>query len=316
MSPSLALQNSAFLFYSALAASLLGAGGIVLAALRWVLRAPVSHAWMAYCGWLCIVPVLLIGFFLGRETVIVLLNVVSILAFREFARSTELAHDRILCGCVYLGIGSTGIICLMTDPFTRTPGWYGLFMALPILVVATLLSTPVVRNTSKGQLSLLALAVMGYIYFGWMFGHLAFLANSSEAYSYLGYLVFAVAINDIAAYVVGKSLGRRLLCSNISPKKTWEGAIGGLIASLILPWALLPVLPNFGFGDRIAIGLIVGIGGQVGDLVISVIKRDRAIKDMGSLIPGHGGILDRIDSLIYVAPLFFYYIRLSCDLER
>ncbi|MDQ3120712.1 MAG: phosphatidate cytidylyltransferase, partial [Verrucomicrobiota bacterium] len=92
----------------------------------------------------------------------------------------------------------------------------------------------------------------------------------------------------------------------ISPKKTWEGALGALAVSMILPWLLRFSMPEFGAAQLILTGLIIGIGGQLGDLSISVIKRDIGTKDMGASIPGHGGILDRIDSLIYVAPLFMH----------
>src|SRR5262249_55645366 len=134
-------------------------------------------------------------------------------------------------------------------------------------------------------------------------------------YSYLGYLVAAVALNDVAAYAFGKLCGRHRLRSNISPKKTWEGAAGALAVSLALPWILLPTFPHFAVRDCILAGLIIGVGGQLGDLVVSVFKRDRGLKDMGALIPGHGGVLDRIDSLVYVAPLFFHYIRYFHDIK-
>ncbi|MCI0540128.1 MAG: phosphatidate cytidylyltransferase, partial [Verrucomicrobiales bacterium] len=103
--------------------------------------------------------------------------------------------------------------------------------------------------------------------------------------------------------------GRHKLRSNISPNKTWEGAIGALLVSLALPWVLRFSFPHFGPAQLIWAGAIVGIGGQLGDLSISVIKRDIGIKDMGAMIPGHGGILDRIDSLIYTAPLFFHMVN-------
>jgi phosphatidate cytidylyltransferase len=163
-------------------------------------------------------------------------------------------------------------------------------------------------------LQVLALAIVGFLYLGWMFGHLAFLANAEHAYSYLLYLLFAVELNDVAAFVTGKLFGRHPLRSNISPKKTWEGSLGALAVSLALPWALRFTFPHFNAIDLIVIGLIVGVGGQLGDLAISVIKRDLGIKDMGAAIPGHGGILDRIDSLIYVAPLFLHYTRYCYDL--
>src|SRR5437870_9422106 len=139
-----------------------------------------------------------------------------------------------------------------------------------------------------------------------MFGHVAFLVNSDHAYSYLGYLVLAVELNDVAAFAFGKLFGRHPLRSNISPKKTWEGALGAMAVSLLLPWLLRFSFPHFGTTQLLLTGLIIGVGGQLGDLSISVIKRDIGIKNMGVAIPGHGGILDRIDSLIYAAPLFFH----------
>ena len=147
-----------------------------------------------------------------------------------------------------------------------------------------------------------------------MFGHLIFLANARDAYGYVLYLLLAVELNDVAAYTTGKLFGRHPLRSNISPKKTWEGALGALAVSLVLPWLLRFSFPHFTARDLILTGLIVGIAGQLGDLSISVIKRDLGIKDMGALIPGHGGILDRIDSMIYVAPFFFHLVRWFHDL--
>jgi phosphatidate cytidylyltransferase len=315
MSPTAAVQNPAFLLYLTLAVSLLVVAGGVLAALKWALRKNVGHAWAAYCGWLLIVPLLLLVFFLGRPACIVFITLVALVGFQEFARVCGLSQDRIITGAVHLGIITTGVVCLLTDPTDGRPGFYGLFMALPVYATAVILAIPVVRNRVEGQLRLLALAVVGFVYFGWMFGHLAFLANAAHAYSYLGYLVLAVALNDVAAYTCGKLLGRHLLRDKVSPKKTWEGAVGALAMSLLLPWALRFTFPHFDALDCLLAGLIVGVGGQVGDLVVSVVKRDLRIKDTGAAIPGHGGILDRIDSLIYVAPLFFHIVRFRHGLD-
>jgi phosphatidate cytidylyltransferase len=298
-----------FLFYLALGTSLLVLGGLVLALLKWRYRKDVSQAWAAYCGWLLMVPVLLLVYFLGREVAVVFAILLAILAFREFASKSGLCRDRFFTTAVYLGMIALGVACLLRNPSDGSPGWYGLFMATPVFVVAGILAIPVVRNRAKGQLEPLGLAVVGFVYFGWMFGHIAFLANSAYAYNYLGYLVLAVELNDVAAYIFGKLFGRHALRSNISPKKTCEGAAGALAMSLLLPWVLYFTFPRFSAMDYIVVGLIVGAGGQLGDLIVSVIKRDLGIKDMGTLIAGHGGILDRTDSLIYVAPLFFHYVR-------
>jgi phosphatidate cytidylyltransferase len=315
MSPREALQSPVALFYAAAAFGVLFVAGLVLAVLRWLLNKNVDHAWQSYRGWLLMVPLIAMAIFLGREATIVFFTGVGLLGFREFARATVLDEDRSLTSVVYLGIVAMGVVALVPDPNLPALGWYGLFMALPTFVIAGILVVPIVCNRFEGQLHLLSLAIVGFVFFGWMFGHVAFLANATHAYAYLIYLLFAVGLNDVAAYVSGKMFGRHVLRSNISPKKTWEGSLGALAVSLSLPWALWFTFPHFQPYDLLAIGLIVGVGGQLGDLAISVIKRDLGLKDMGTTIPGHGGILDRIDSLIYVAPLYFHYIRYWYDLS-
>src|SRR5207245_6250546 len=136
---------------------------------------------------------------------------------------------------------------------------------------ALIVLLPLLRNRPQGQLQMIALAMVGFVYFGWMFGHLIFLTNSVHAYSYVLYVLFAVELSDVAAYTTGKLFGRHPLRSNISPKKTWEGALGAFLVSMGLPWLLRFTFPPFfDIKDLILTGLIVGIGGQLGDLAVSV----------------------------------------------
>jgi phosphatidate cytidylyltransferase len=214
-----------------------------------------------------------------------------------------------MTGLVYLGIALVTAAAWVEDPRLGYDGWYGLFMAIPAYVIGAIVIVPIFRNESRGQLQRIALAVVGFMYFGWMFSHLGFLANAKHAYGYVLYLALAVALNDVAAYTCGKIFGRHKLRENISPNKTMEGAIGAVVFSLALPWALSFSFPDFAPWELIVVGIIVGVGGQLGDLVISYIKRDIGIKDMGAVIKGHGGILDRVDSMIFVAPIFFHVVR-------
>jgi phosphatidate cytidylyltransferase len=314
MSPSAAMHSPVFQFYLAVAGGLLVGAGLALVILRFGLHRDVDHAWRAYRGWLLMVPLTFAAIFLGRAATIVFFTTVAVFGFKEFARATGLYRDWFMTGAVYLGIIASGLLALVFDPKLGLPGWYGMFMALPVYVIAGIMIIPIVRNRYQGQLQLIALSIVGFVYFGWMFGHVAYLANSKHAYAYLLYLLFAVEINDVAAFICGKVFGRHQMRSQISPKKTWEGSLGALAVSLVLPWVLHFTVPHFTARDLILAGLIVGIGGQLGDLAISVIKRDLGIKDMGATIPGHGGILDRIDSLIYVAPLFLHAVRFWHDL--
>jgi phosphatidate cytidylyltransferase len=214
-----------------------------------------------------------------------------------------------MTGATYLAIAAVGVAAWMRNPFEpQLAGWFGLFMTLPAFAINLLLIVPILRNQAKGQLQQVALSIFGFMYIGWMFGHLGFLADCANPYGYLLYVVLATELSDVAAFTFGKLLGRRQLRSNISPRKTWGGALGAAGVSLVVPWLLRFSLPALSAGELVLSGLIVGVGGQLGDLGISFIKRDIGIKDMGAGIPGHGGILDRIDSLIFVAPLFLHMV--------
>ena len=308
MTPQAALQSEVFRAYFFIVMGVLVVAGLALAFLKFALKKDVNSIWLTYRSWLIMAPLIFGSVFAGRVTVIVFFCLLAALGFKEFARATGLYRDWWATGAVYIGIVAVGIACLMRQPQGEEAGngWYLLFLALPVYAVALIFLIPIARNEVKGQLQTVSLAIVGFIYIGWMFGHQPFLANAKHAYGYLLYVLFATEINDVAAFTFGKLFGKRQLRSNISPKKTWAGSIGALAVSLTLPWLLHFSFPHFGTTELILAGLIVGIGGQIGDLAISVIKRDIGIKDMGANIPGHGGILDRIDSLIYVAPLFFH----------
>src|SRR5947207_397686 len=187
MSPREALASNIFLFYVALTVGLLLAAGAALAVLKWRFHKNVDHAWSAYRGWLLMVPLLGVSIFLGRGTAIAFFTLVAAFGFKEFARATGLYQDWLMTGAVYLGITAVGILSLVHDPdptYDRD-GWYGLFMALPVFVIALILIIPILRNRAQGQLQVLALAIVGFIYLGWMFGHLAFLTNAKHAYAYV-----------------------------------------------------------------------------------------------------------------------------------
>lgn len=308
MSIDLALHSDVYLTYLAIVGGILSFAGLVLAGMS-ALGKDVSSIWRTYRGWLIMIPLVMGSLFLGRTAVIAGVALLAIFGFKEFARATGLYDDWWLTGLVYLGIIALAVASFVTDPRLGYPGWYGLFMALPTYVAGAILLVPIMRNRAKGQLQQVALAVVGFVYFGWMFSHLGFLANTKYAYGYLLYLVLAVEINDIAAFTCGKLFGKHKLRENISPNKTIEGSIGAICVSLIIPWLLWFSFPHFEPWHLVLTGLIVGVGGQLGDLVISYIKRDIGIKDMGAIIEGHGGILDRVDSMIFVAPIFFHVVR-------
>lgn len=122
------------------------------------------------------------------------------------------------------------------------------------------------------------------------------------------FLVILTQLNDVFQYVWGKMLGCHKVIPRVSPNKTWEGFAGGVLTTTLLATALAPWLTPLSLPEGVLAGLIIGISGFVGDVNISALKRDLKVKDSGTLLPGHGGILDRVDSLTYTAPLFFHYV--------
>jgi len=122
------------------------------------------------------------------------------------------------------------------------------------------------------------------------------------------FLVFVTEMSDVLQYVWGKLLGRHKILPTISPNKTWEGFIGGVLSTAVLSLAVRFLTP-FPVWETFVVSLLITVTGFFGGAVMSAVKRDIGVKDFGALIPGHGGILDRVDALCYSAPLFFHYVR-------
>src|SRR6185503_825129 len=173
-----------------------------------------------YRSWLVMIPLVLAVLVAGRVATIVSVALLAMFGFREFARATRLDRDQWMTGAVYLGIAAVAASSLVEDPWQHVHGWYGLFMAMPVYVVSLILVVPIARDRTTGQLQHSALAVLGFIYMGWMFSHVGFLANSPHAYGYLLFLLLAVESSDVAAFTSGNLFGRRKLRQAVSPNKT------------------------------------------------------------------------------------------------
>ncbi len=134
--------------------------------------------------------------------------------------------------------------------------------------------------------------------------------NATGAYPYILIAMFVLIwTNDIFAYLTGSYLGKHKLFSKVSPKKTWEGSIGGLIFTLLFSLIIFYVTRKFNLNDWLLLAVIISITGTIGDLAESLLKRNVGIKDSGTLIPGHGGILDRFDAAIFATPFVYLYFN-------
>ena len=152
--------------------------------------------------------------------------------------------------------------------------------------------------------------VLGLIYLPFLLGHLIPLRLLTDGREWIFLTLIAIMSCDTCAYFVGSKIGKRKLYPAVSPNKSVEGAIGGLVGAVVgVLLAKLSFLPVIGFFDAVLIGLLLGGMGQIGDLFESLLKRACQVKDSGNMIPGHGGILDRLDSLLFAFPVIYYIAR-------
>jgi len=194
-------------------------------------------------------------------------------------------------------------------------GWYGLFIIfVPVYLFLLLPFTLVLAKDPKGFVASASQIQWGLMAFVFGLSHMAFLLELdlpdgvADGRSLLLFLVFVTEMSDVLQYVWGKLLGRHKILPTISPNKTWEGFLGG-VASVAGLGVLLRFLTPFGPWESAGVAALVALAGFCGGAVMSAVKRDYGTKDFGAIIPGHGGVLDRVDSLCYAAPIFFHYVR-------
>lgn len=261
-------------------------------------------------SWWIMVAIFSAALLFGATVTLIFLGLVSFLALKEYLSMipTRRADRRVLFWA-YLAIP--------LQFYWIGIGWYGMFIVfIPVYLFLLLPLRMVLIGETDGFLRAVGTLHWGVMITVFGLSHAAYLIMlpgdadaGGEGASLLLYLVFLTQFNDVAQYVWGKSFGKRPIVPKVSPNKTWAGFIGGvgtttLLAVLIAPW-LTPM-------DTLAAlfsGLMIGVGGFIGDVNMSALKRDLGVKDSGSLIAGHGGILDRVDSLSFTAPLFFHFIR-------
>ena len=196
--------------------------------------------------------------------------------------------------------------------------WYGMFVVfIPVYAFLFLPVRMVIAGDTQGFLRFVSQHHWSLMTTVFAFSHVAFLLvlpdDGKQTCALLVlFLVGLTEFNDIAQYLWGKSIGRIKVMPKVSPNKTLAGLVGGVVTTTLMAAVLGPVMTPLNLPLSLLAGFIIGLSGFCGDVVMSAIKRDIGVKDSGTLLPGHGGILDRLDSLIFTAPVFFHFIRYFC----
>lgn len=251
-----------------------------------------------------LLPVVLGATYLGGWAFFTLIFIVTLLAGYEFYA--------LLAGHGHHPAPVLGLTTMAGFVIAATqPDWH---LARLVLAAGLILSLiwQIGRSPLRRSLSDWALTVAGAIYIGWLAGFIISVRALPDGFGWALVLLVGTWVNDAAAYMTGiylagRYLGRHPFSPTVSPNKTWEGSVAGWLACTIVTAALAtfldaPLLPSIG------LGLTIGILGTMGDLGVSFIKRQVGVKDSGNLIPGHGGMLDRVDSVLFVSVVVYYFV--------
>ena len=256
---------------------------------------------------------------IGAFTLLVLFNQIAAIVFLAFISYLALKEylsliptrriDREVLLFAYLAIP--------IQYYWAATDWYGMFIVfVPVWCFLFFPALMALRGDTKNYLRAVGTLTFGLMMTVFALSHMVMLLVSGDVPNKvaggLGLLFFLVVLaqfNDVAQYVWGKLLGRHQVTPSVSPNKTWEGLLGGITTTVVLAGLIGPYLTPMDWRWSVLAGGVIGVAGFLGDITISAMKRDLGVKDTGGLIPGHGGILDRVDSLTYAAPAFFHFFR-------
>jgi len=247
---------------------------------------------------------------LGRSAAIVFFAFVSFLALKEYLTLVPTRRvDRTLLFFTYIAIPVQYMWVSMQ--------WYGMFIIfIPVYMFLFLPIHMVIVGEPRGFIRSVSTLQWGLMITVFSLSHAAalLLLPGAEASRGVGaglvlYLVLLTEFNDVFQFLWGKALGRRKIVPRVSPGKTWWGVVGGVLSTTVMSMLIAPYLTPMGNTGAFFAGIVIGVAGFFGDVTISSLKRDLHIKDTGRYIPGHGGVLDRVDSLTYTAPVFFHFMK-------
>jgi phosphatidate cytidylyltransferase len=259
-------------------------------------------------SWWIMITIFSLALVLSRNAALIFFALVSFLALKEYFSiiPTRRADRRVLFWAY---------LCIPIQYLFAAQGRYGMFLIfIPVYAFLLIPLRMITIGETKDYLRAISTIHWGLMTTVFSISHVAFLLVLSEHNNQIVgaglvlYLAFLTQFNDVAQFIWGKTLGKRKIIPKVSPNKTWEGFLGGVATTTLLGGLLSPLLTPMSWPMGLAAGAIIGVGGFIGDVTISALKRDLEIKDTGNMLPGHGGILDRIDSLTYTAPLFFHFI--------
>ncbi|MFC1956848.1 phosphatidate cytidylyltransferase [Chloroflexota bacterium] len=265
----------------------------------------ITSAWYA----VLLVVIVWFGGGPGFTTLVVILGVLAALEFYRMVGSTKPPP------LTYFGLIWTAFFILSrnSELLSRPETGFNPDLLTPLLITSAIV-LPLIglltRRQKEGAFTSWVWTVAGILYIGWLLSHLVALRGLNDGRNWVFLVLFVTWVSDTTAFFIGRRFGRHKLAPATSPGKTWEGTIGGICGGIAMSTLFLAPTPfqlPLSPGQAVLLGALTSILGQAGDLFESLFKRNLGVKDSGKLMPGHGGILDRIDSLIFAGIVVYYY---------
>lgn len=259
-------------------------------------------------SWWWMIGIVFLALSISLNTALFFFAFLSFLALKEFFSIIPIRYaDRRAIFWAYLSIP--------LQYYWISIEWYGMFIIfIPVYLFLFVPIRLVLIGETQGFLKSISIIQWATMLSVFSISHIAYLLvlpNQNNLAGNIGLVLFLLIMtqfNDVSQYVFGKLFGKHKIIPKVSPNKTWEGFLGGILSVTVISGLIAPFLtPLNGYQGFVA-GFLISFIGFFGDVVISSVKRDIGIKDTGTLIPGHGGILDRIDSLMYTSPIFFHFL--------
>jgi len=250
---------------------------------------------------------------LGWQATAILFALISFLALKEFLTlAPTRKEDRLIVLLSYLFVVVNYGLIFADTLFDDSYQIYLVF--IPVYGFLVLAGAMAWIGRTEGYLATVGIVHWGLILCAYNVGYVAFLMRTPDSEAPAGaaglvfFLLFLTQVNDVAQYCWGKAIGRTKIAPKVSPNKTWEGAIGGWLTAALVFYLLAPYFTPLSPFHAAIMGVVVPMFGFFGDIAMSAIKRDLGVKDTSRLIPGHGGVLDRLDSLTFAAPVYFHLL--------
>lgn len=252
---------------------------------------------------------------LPKEILGIAVFILSLLGIREFFNAVSAAGSRPVrmvgyISCVpLLFLSFSEYVGRIVDAgFMKPSGMFSAGMFLAVIAVSSLM----VFLYGKYRITDISITIFGILYIPFLFSFLSLVRNTPNGHFFIWLVFIGAWVTDTFAYFTGTTMGKRKLIPAVSPGKTVEGAAGGVIGCIAVMTAYGAVINRYiapvPMYHYAIMGLLSGVVSQVGDLTASAIKRQAGIKDYGSIMPGHGGVLDRVDSLLFIAPMVYFYL--------